>query len=131
MRLPASSHPSVPAGLVPVVFTEASIHVGVVFPGVPWRGAALLPAVSPFVWMEGYAGSLRYVRTYRRQERVERERVIPGQKTRMELSHAEPGEPPSPSPKPEAIWIAYCFHFSHPKGVALPISSCFNQSSLS
>ena len=63
MDIPTSSHPSVPAGLVPVVFTEASIHVGVVFPGVPRRGAALLPAVSPFMWMEGYARSLRYVRS--------------------------------------------------------------------
>lgn len=61
--LPTSSHPSAPAGLVPVVFTEASIHVGVAFPGVRRRSAALLPAVSPFMWMKGNACSLRYVRT--------------------------------------------------------------------
>jgi len=52
---------------------------------------------------------------------VVEETIIPSQQ------NLEPGEPPSPSPKPEAIRIAYCFNFR----VVLPISSCFNQGSFS
>lgn len=43
------------------------------------------------------------------------------------VSRAEPGQLPSPGPKPETIPTAYCFHLSNPKRVVFPSLLAFTK----
>lgn len=61
---PSPKEPDIPARLLPVFLIETTMCKRVTLPGVSRRGAAFLPAGSPFMGMKCNADSLRQVGTY-------------------------------------------------------------------